>query len=100
GIGAIKRTWHNVVVGQEVIDGCCADSSRIDEISDLKRRSAMGKDAGAGSDVIAFEIDGDVDFAIAHKLRDLAIGLVAHVDEVLECTLQPLPELPFIILAE
>ena len=84
-------------VDENVVHPIGARCSRIAEIARLNRRRAVGEDSRPriGADPlrrrIAAEIDRDADFGLEHAPRDLRIGKLPDVDEMIDAAAKTLP---------
>src|SRR3546814_11261101 len=85
----LRRQYR--LVGENIVEIRRAHGAGKAEIADLQRCRPAGEDAGALVERVPFEVDGDLDAAVACQPADVAVGQAAHVMEMVETFYQPLP---------
>ena len=88
------------LVCDNVIDERYAHCSAIAEITGLYWGRPVGKNSRTRPARLTVEIDRDVDFHFAHHGSDLGVIQSLHVDEAVECGIDPLAHLAFVVGAQ
>src|SRR5207248_4665954 len=78
-------------VGNNIVDVVGGHGPGEAEIVDLDGAGSKREHAGSFCAAIAIEVDKNIYVESAHRFRQREVAVVAAVDELVECVLDPMP---------